>query len=325
VPRQPRIFIDGGIFHVYNRFAGGADVFSNDNEAERFLDLIREVRDRDDLTIFAWCVMSNHYHLALRSGPVPLSRTMGHVQARLSQGYNIDHRSTGPLWQSRFKAKLVDEPLYLNQLVLYIHLNPVSAGVVDEPADYPLSGHLELLRKTPGSLVDSEQTLSLFGGTLRTARRRYVKAMENAREVEWRTNLPGGLPWWGHEPDRPLDPAAPSTWIDEQGLSTGLDRPAINGEEFLTHAASVLGLAPGELTAAGSGHQITRLRSLVVALAVERWRLRPVDMAPLFRRRNDVVSRWVRWGADHRLNDADFRTSYDLLDRQMSALFSQES
>ncbi|MCP4898666.1 MAG: hypothetical protein GY906_16985 [bacterium] len=108
-------------------------------------------------------------------------------------------------------------------------------------------------------------------------------------------------------------------------MSTGLDQPAIHAEEFLTHAASLLNLAPGELTTTGSGHRMTRLRSLVAALAVERWRLRPVDLAPLFRRRSDVVSRWVRWGAAHRLNDADFRTSYDLLNRQISALLSHES
>ena len=71
------MFVDGGIYHVYNRFARGADLFANPEEAIEFLEILRKARDRDGLTVFAWTLMSNHYHLAVRSGPVPLSRTMG--------------------------------------------------------------------------------------------------------------------------------------------------------------------------------------------------------------------------------------------------------
>jgi REP element-mobilizing transposase RayT len=314
MPRRPRVFVEGGIYHVFNRFARGAEIFLEADDAQRFLDLLHKVRDRDGLTIFAWCLMSNHYHLALRTGPVPLSRTLGFVQARFGQSHNRRHRSTGPLWQSRFKAKLVEEPSYLDQLVLYIHLNPVTAGLADDPSGYALSGHRELLRSTPGALVDTEQTLGLFGNTLRTARRRYVRALEGAREVDWRTELPGRLPWWGRQTDRPLDPPPPAVWIDEQGLSTGPERPATSAADFLAAAAEVLGLEPQVLTAPGSGREITRFRSLVTALAVELWRLRPVDQAPLFGRRSDVVSRWVRWGVERRRRHTGFEEAYDRLD-----------
>ena len=71
MPRWPRVFIEGGIYRVYNRFARGAEVFGEGDEAERFLALLRKVRDRDGLTFFAWTLMSNHYHIALRAGAVP--------------------------------------------------------------------------------------------------------------------------------------------------------------------------------------------------------------------------------------------------------------
>ena len=58
MPRRPRVFIEGGIYHVYNRFSRGADVFRGAEEAERFLSLLRTARDRDGVTVFAWCVMS---------------------------------------------------------------------------------------------------------------------------------------------------------------------------------------------------------------------------------------------------------------------------
>ncbi len=72
------------------------------DEAERFLDLLRMVRERDGLTFFAWALTSNHYHLGVPTGPVPLARTMGFVQSRFGQGYNRRWRSSGPLWQSRY-------------------------------------------------------------------------------------------------------------------------------------------------------------------------------------------------------------------------------
>lgn len=320
MPRKPRIFVEGGIYHVYNRFARGDHIFGEDDEADRFGGLLKKARKRDGLVVFAWCLMSNHYHLALRAGPVPLSRTLGFVQARFSQHYNYRHRSTGPMWQSRYKAKLVEDPAYLEQLIVYIHLNPVSASVVDDPSDYPHCGHRELLKKTASPLVDTDQTLSLFGGTTRTARRRYVRQLEGARDAEWRTELPGWLPWWGRETDRPIEPEAPEAWIDERGLSTGLDRPPIEAGVFLARAAELLNLSVEEVTARNSGHQITRIRSLILSLAVERWRLRPSEFAPFFGRRNDVVSRWVKWGAQRRLNEADFRNLYEKVDGELSQI-----
>jgi hypothetical protein len=77
MPRRPRVFVEGGIYHVYNRFARGADLFSEPEEAIEFMEILRKARDRDDLRVYAWTVMPNHYHLALRAGPVPLSRTLG--------------------------------------------------------------------------------------------------------------------------------------------------------------------------------------------------------------------------------------------------------
>jgi len=225
---------------------------------------------------------------------------------------------SGPLWQSRYKAKLVEDQAYLEQLIAYIHLNSVSAGIVDDPSGYPLSGHRELLRKAPSSLVDAEQTLSIFGGTTRTARRRYVRQIEGSREVEWKSELPGVLPWWGREPDRPVEPELPNAWINERGVSTGLDRPPVAPDVFLARAAEALKLGGRELTARSSGHQITRIRSLIVSLAVERWWLRPSQLAPFFGRRNDVVSRWVRWGAQRRMEDRDFEQLYEKIDRNLS-------
>jgi len=70
MPRAPRILVEGGLYHVYNRYARGEEVFSDPQEAIEFLGLIRDLKQRDGLQVLAWSLLSNHYHLALRT-PLP--------------------------------------------------------------------------------------------------------------------------------------------------------------------------------------------------------------------------------------------------------------
>ena len=145
MPRPDRIFVEGGFYHVYNRLGRGERVFEQEKEAAAFVGLLRDVAERDGLTVFAWCLLSNHYHLAVRTGVIPLDRPMRSLQQRVTRGVNLRRRVYGPLWQGRYRAKLVKDQRYLDQLLIYIHLNAVTAGIVDDPADYRWSGHCELL------------------------------------------------------------------------------------------------------------------------------------------------------------------------------------
>ena len=88
MPRPPRVFVEGGIYHVYNRVTRGERVFAEDQEAARLLDAMRDARERDGRVVLAWCILGNHYHLSVRCGSVPLWRTMASIHTRVSKSFN---------------------------------------------------------------------------------------------------------------------------------------------------------------------------------------------------------------------------------------------
>lgn len=263
--------------------------------------------------------MSDHYHLAFRAGRVPLSRAMGYVQARFGQGYNRRHRASGPRWQSRYKAKLVETAEYFNRLVVYIHLNPVVTGLVGDPADYVLSGHRELLGKVRDPLIDVDGVLALFGDTVRQAPRSYVRALKGAQEEEWQGERPGKLPWWRREVDRPVKPVAPSAWLDELGRSTGVERESMAVDEFVGRCCSILSVPLDELAGRGKGTSISRKRYMIAALAIERWELTAKQLGELLGRWPEAVSRWASRGAEMRMKYHGFREEFEALDQALAA------
>ncbi len=78
--------VEGGVYHVYNRVARGEGVFSNPEEAVEFVDRIRDVKQRDGWTVFAWCLMSNHFHLAVRTATVGLATSLHSLQGKFPIG-----------------------------------------------------------------------------------------------------------------------------------------------------------------------------------------------------------------------------------------------
>jgi REP element-mobilizing transposase RayT len=318
MPRKPRVFVESAIYHVYNRFARGAEILGQGEEAERFLDLLRTARDRDGVAVLAWCLMANHVHLAVRTGPVPLSRTMGYVQARFGQGHNRRWRTSGPLWQSRYKAKLVDDQRYLLQLIAYIHLNPVTAGIVSDPAEFPYSGHRELLGRTGTPLIDVDGVLELFGATTRSARRSYIEFLKRDGSGPWLGALPGSLPWWQREPDRPLAPVRPPRRLVAAGRAVAIERATLAAPELVRRVCALLRVDTAWLTGGGQDGAQSRIRYVVAGLGIERWGVRAGALGEVMGRRPEVVSRWATRAGELRVADPEFRTMYEALDAALA-------
>jgi putative transposase len=321
MPRQPRVFVDGAIYHVYCRVGRGEPVFRDDAEVEALVRIFTDVKRRDGLAVLAWCVMSNHYHLAVRCGRVPLWRTMRLIQGRYSKGFNRRQKVYGSLWQGRYRAKLVVGERHLQQLVLYIHLNPLVAGRVKDPTRYRWSGHREILGDDEPGLVDADEALLAFGETREAARRAYTQALRVAAGASWPGSEPGRLPWWkrgGESEDLSL--SEQTARLDTLGASTVQEHRALSPDEFLVAAANALGVALGTLAGPRSGRELTRLREMLALVGVEMYAVKVKDIASRLGRNPGVVSRWANLGGERRVKDDAFRERIEQLEADIQAL-----
>ncbi len=314
MPRKPRVFVEGGIYHVYCRASRGEAVFADETEAAAFVDILRKIKQRDGLVFFAWALMSGHYHIALRTAEIPLWRTMASIQGLTTKGFNRRHRVYGPLWQGRYKASIVEDESYLYQLIAYIHLNPVSAGLVDDPAKHQWSGHREIIGKDGQDLVDFDEVLMMYGDTRRMAKREYLKSLNTMGATDWVGEEPSKFPWRRAVDDEPVSPREGGVYVDYLGRSTAPERPRLSVEDFLGRACEALGADVNELASRRRDPRLREQRELVAVLGVEKYGQRVRDIAGRLEKNPGSVSRWVSSAAERRLTDPGFAQRLENLD-----------
>lgn len=181
MPRPPRLEFAGAVYHVIARGNEQRDVFRSDSDRELYLRRLAHYRDRFRFRLYAYCLMSNHVHLALETGPVYLSRIVLALHGSYAQAFNQRHERVGHLFQGRYKAFLVQKTSYLLALLRYIHHNPVKAGLVSEPQHYRWSSD-RFYRGTPApDWLDARGLLQLLGADPGRAARRYRTFMNSHR------------------------------------------------------------------------------------------------------------------------------------------------
>jgi REP element-mobilizing transposase RayT len=160
--RKQRIHYPGALYHVILRGNAGQEVFFEDGDRYRFYLLLQEGAEKYGCRIHAFCLMTNHIHLAIQAGEIPLSRIMHNISFRYTSWINRRMKRTGHLFQGRYKAILVDADSYLLELVTYLHLNPVRAGMVTDPGEHPWSSHRAYLGNEALPWLTTDDTLAMF-------------------------------------------------------------------------------------------------------------------------------------------------------------------
>jgi len=134
MPRKGRIDATGAVHHVVVRGIERSPIFRDSKDLENFLSRLSVLLKETSTSCYAWALIKNHVHLLLRSGRVGLSPLMRRLLTGYAQQFNRRHKRSGHLFQNRYKSFLCEEDPYLMELVRYIHLNPIRAGLVHDMA-----------------------------------------------------------------------------------------------------------------------------------------------------------------------------------------------
>jgi putative transposase len=160
--RKPRVHFPGALYHVIVRGNKGQRVFRREEDFKLFIKLLREYKESFGFLLYAFALMPTHVHLLMETNERPLSGFMQRILFRYTRNYNIRYQTWGHLFQGRYKAILCEKDSYLLDLSAYIHLNPVRAGLVQEPLGYRWTSYPSYLGMEKTGIVDAEPILARF-------------------------------------------------------------------------------------------------------------------------------------------------------------------
>jgi len=176
MPRQPRLDAPNTLHHVMVRGIERTAIFREDRDRADFVARLDTLAEAGAWTVYAWALLPNHAHLLVRTGRRPLARTMRSLLTGYAGAFNRRHKRVGHLFQNRYKSIVVEEEVYLLELVRYLHLNPLRARVLTDLRAldrYPWTGHSALLGTVPRPWQETATILAQFGATRRGARHAY--------------------------------------------------------------------------------------------------------------------------------------------------------
>lgn len=180
--RPLRIEYEGAFYHVIQRGIERRDIFKSHADKEKFLSYLKTSYLAYKAIFHTYVLMDNHYHLTLETPQGNLSKIMHYLNTSYAAYFNAKRKRAGHLYQGRFKAVLVQQDEYLHYLSRYIHLNPVRAGIVKSPVDYPHSSYDFFIsdKRKPPEWLNTDFILSMFHKDLSMARRLYKQfVMDN--------------------------------------------------------------------------------------------------------------------------------------------------
>lgn len=189
--RSIRIEFSGALYHVTSRGDRRESIYEDDQDRERFLEIMEQVIKDSNWICHAYCLMTNHYHLVIETPDGNLSKGMRQLNGVYTQASNRCHQRIGHLFQGRYKAILVDADAYLQELTRYVVLNPVRAGMVDNPGAWYWSSYRAMIGEAAApAWLATDGLLAQFSDKREEAIRRYIQFVsEGGNQISIWNNL----------------------------------------------------------------------------------------------------------------------------------------
>lgn len=282
--RKPRIHYAGAVYHVLIRGNANQKIFFETSDYLRFLRFIGEGIQKYRHQVHAYCLMPDHIHMAVQVGDIPLSRIMQNLSFRYTQWMNRRQDRVGHLFQGRYKAVLVDANSYLLELVRYIHLNPVRAGMVKSPEAYPWSSHLSYLGEKKLPWLRMDWVLSRFSsssGQTGNEYREFVHSeLAGGQREEFHRGTKGERRALGESP-----------FIEEVFRRAQQERNKdLSMGDIIRRVCEHYGVKETELSAAGKSHRNSLVRGIIAWLILESGELTLTELSKRLNRDISTLS-----------------------------------
>ena len=281
MPRFARLDSPGVLQHVIVRGNEKRRIFLDNQDRKQFLDRLSQLLEDTETLCYAWALIPNHFHLLLLPTRFKLAVLMRRLLTGYAVTFNLIHHRTGHLFQNRYKSIVCNKDSYLLELVRYIHLNPMRAGLVktlEELDRYPWSGHSVLMgnRKFEGQEI--EEVLGYLDKGLTGARQRYRRFVAEGIEVGHREDLVGTGRRGRHgknevERNQPTDPRI----LGDKRFSDGIlsNRPLREKarvlfplSDLIQKVSSVLGIESELVRRASKSRSLAEARGMICYVAI---------------------------------------------------------
>ncbi len=310
------------LHHVIGRGIERRKVFWDNSDRADFLDRLAALAHCGAWDVYAWALMPNHFHLLCKTRLQPLSISMHRLLTGYAVNFNKRRRRHGHLFQNRFKSIVCQEDRYLKELVRYIHLNPLRAGLVDNLAaldEYPYCGHSAIKGRVSRTWQDTDYVLAGFGHRRSQARRAYSRFVGAGIGAGRKPELVGGglvRSQGGWSAVLALRRRSTSTTCDQRILGDGdfvrtvinrLDERQRRNLRLLTARPEIdricrqvcdcHGVSPGELCSGSRRHPVVMARYAVAWIAVREIGYSGAEVARHLGVSNSCITRSVATGS----------------------------
>lgn len=209
---------NGYYYHIFSRSISKYVIFNNESEYSRMVEsfslfrfanfdyeyskysrltdmekfaTLNNLKKRNDklVEIVAYCIMPTHFHIILKQNTADgITKYISRSLNSYSRYFNTKHKRTGPLWTGRFKNVLVEDDEQMLHLTRYIHLNPISAGLVNNPKDWAFSSYSEYIRGD-----DNTDKICDYEGIIEMKPKAYVKFVDDQKQYQRKLGIIKGL------------------------------------------------------------------------------------------------------------------------------------
>lgn len=162
MPRRARRESATGFYHIVSRGLNRENIFGEKREKTRFLNLLKDNLNECNVEIYAYCVMSNHFHLLVKVEKEIMPIFMAKVLGRYAKYYNYKHNRTGYVFENRYNTQCIEDERYFWSCLRYIHMNPVKAKICSNIMQYEHSSMREYTGKRKNREILCEKALKLY-------------------------------------------------------------------------------------------------------------------------------------------------------------------